>query len=215
MKKQRIPRLKNSMQFLREHGLNVKYVLDIGVAVGTPWLMQSFPSAMHRLIEPDPAWNSEIHANYEDHSYELTNVALGAEIQEEVELTLVRAGKDSWAETYEYTSSMTTLDQLYIVPDQHSVLKLDVDGTELDILAGGQDTLPRFDILIIEAKLDKIADTIQAIPDCFELWDIANMDYDWGNLAQVDLVFKNRFLELNEPTEYSEYQPFRQGAVYL
>ena len=216
MKKQRIPRIKNSMRYLRQSGLKVKYVLDIGVAEGTPWLQQSFPGAMHRLIEPNSDYNSQIHSNYEDYSHELTNVALGAEPNPEATVTLVKPGDTSHAQTYKIDTPITTLDSLYIIPDQHSVLKIDVDGYELDVLAGGQDTLPRFDILIIEAKLHKMAETISTVPDCFTLWDIVNLDYDWGELAQVDLIFKNRFLDIDtQRKDYPEYQAFRQGVEMI
>jgi hypothetical protein len=70
--------------------------------------------------------------------------------------------------------------------------------------------------LIIEAKLHKIAETISTVPDCFTLWDIVNLDYDWGELAQVDLIFKNRFLDIDtQRKDYPEYQAFRQGVEMI
>ena len=48
----------------------------------------------------------------------------------------------------------------------------------------------------------------------FHLWDIVNMDYEHGNLHQVDLVFKKNNFILKAVSGYPDYDFFRQGSEY-
>ena len=51
MIRHRVPRIKDSLQFLKESGYAIDYCLDIGVHTGI-WLTQSFsPKAHYVLIE--------------------------------------------------------------------------------------------------------------------------------------------------------------------
>jgi len=213
MIKHRIPRIKDSLQFLKQSGYDIKYILDIGVHTGTPWLQFSFPKAHHVLIEPDVNHNDEIHENYKKYSYELINVALGNQIKENIDLNLVHEGK-----AFGYTSKITTLDSLDITPrwrGGNSLVKIDVDGYELDIIRGGVATCCQFDLMIVEAQLPYMGELISDIEHIgFKLWDIVNMDYEHGALHQVDLVFRKQDFIMSQVGEYPDYDFFRQGSEY-
>lgn len=213
MIRHRLPRIKDSLQFLKQGGYNVKYVLDIGVHSGTPWLQRNLPDAHYVLIEPDANHNDLIHENYKNYSYELVNVALGNEINENVELSLINEGKN-----YEYYSNITTLDSLVIDPKSHggnSLIKIDVDGYELDILQGGIETCRQFDLVVVEAQLPYMSKLIDIIQDIgFNLWDVVNIDYAYGNLHQVDLIFKKQDFIMPRIEQYPHYDSFRQGSEY-
>ena len=210
MIRHRVPRIKDSLRFLKESGYVIDYCLDIGVHTGTPWLTQSFPKAHYVLIEPDTKHNTAIHNNYKNYSYELINIALGGKTEQSVYLNCIHDGK-----TFGITCDMVTLDSLQLSPPENSLCKIDVDGYELDILDGAYKTLPKFDLIIIESQLDKMSNIVYSIEDCgFKLWDIVNMDYELGNLHQVDLVFKKEDFTMKKVLGYPDYDFFRQGSEF-
>ena len=205
MDRHRIPRIKDSLNFLKESGYDITYALDIGVHSGTPWLQYSFPNAHYVLVEPNKNHNEQIHKNYANFSYELKNVALGKRKEKLANLNLI--GEEP------YVSDIVTLDSLDIMPSGKSLFKLDVDGYEMDVLQGGIETFPMFDLLIIESKLDVLNDITGIVEDnSFRLWDIVNLDYEHGNLAQVDLIFKKNNFVTKPVAGYLDYQFFRQGS---
>ncbi len=209
MARHRVPRIKDSLQFLKESGYAIDYCMDIGVHTGTPWLQFSFPKAHHVLIEPDKNHNTSIHRNYQRFSHELINVALGEKDKQQANIQCVHEG-----EIFSIKSDIVELDSLNIVPPKHSLCKIDVDGYELQVIAGGNHTLANFDVLIIESQ---IKDLQHIIFECehtlnFKLWDIVNLDYERGSLHQVDLVFLKSEYKLNQVPGYLQYQFFRQGS---
>lgn len=215
----RVPRLKDSMGFLKKSGFDISYIVDIGVSVGTPWLQKHFNNAHYVLIEPDPIHNTQIEHNYRDYSYEIINTALGSSTGT-AKLNLVRDFVDEQGvhighEVYDYTCEITTLDSLNLQPQKYSLLKIDTDGYELDIIQGAQNTISKFDILVIEAKLCNIKHIIDCVDNEFYLWDIANLDYNSGHMNQVDLVFKHNRIqnEGQQPQGYLASQYYRQGLV--
>lgn len=216
----RTPNGKHSMLFLREARFDPNYILDIGVATGTPWINEVFPNAFYKLIEPDSNYNEQIHNNHKDFNYELTNIALGLENSESLNIKIV---KSEISDSGEYIGNrqeiisvpVVTLDSLNIEPNGHSIIKIDVDGYDSDVLLGGKNTVTKFDILVVESKLKDINKITSIVPDCFTLWDIVNLSYGYGHLGEVDLVFKNTRLELEQPDGFIKNQPFRQGGEHI
>ena len=210
MIRHRIPRIKDSLQFLKESGCQVDYCLDIGVHSGTPWLQYNFPKAHYVLIEPDTNHNDAIYENYKDYSYELINVAVGRTNKTQANLNCVHDGK-----TFDIKSDIRTLDSLDIQPPLHSLCKIDVDGYELDVIVGGLETLAKFNLIIVESQLHTIGQIDIELEEIgFHLWDIVNMDYEYGNLHQVDLVFKKNNFAMKAVSGYPDYDFFRQGSEY-
>ena len=210
MIRHRIPRIKDSLQFLKESGCQVDYCLDIGVHSGTPWLQYNFPKAHYVLIEPDTNHNNAIYENYKDYSYELINVAVLKTNKTQANLTCVHDGK-----TFDIKSDIKTLDSLDIQPPLHSLCKIDVDGYELDVIVGGLKTLAKFNLIVVESQLDTIGQIDIELEELgFHLWDIVNMDYEYGNLHQVDLVFKKNNFVMKAVSGYPDYDFFRQGSEY-
>lgn len=103
-----------------------------------------------------------------------------------------------------------TLDHLcaqYIGP---FVVKIDVDGAELEILKGMQTCVGDVYWVVIEAVLSRLPKIVEALTQKgFQLWDIVDFAYMRAQLSQVDLVFVNRKLLNN--AEYKEVSPRNFG----
>src|SRR3546814_20998632 len=66
-----------TLQILRERGVPVGTVLDVGVCHGTPELMQDFPEPRHLLFEPISEFEATIRPHYRNMDAELHLVAVG------------------------------------------------------------------------------------------------------------------------------------------
>lgn len=94
----------------------------------------------------------------------------------------------------------TTLKQLF-GPREFGLVKLDTQGSELDIMVGGEDLIQRADVVIVEASMmatnvgaPLIAEAIARMAARhFQVFDIVgpqNGAHTWGHRrAQVDVVF--------------------------
>jgi len=100
----------------------------------------------------------------------------------------------------------TTLDELIgprLTPNDRVLLKLDVEGHELDVLAGAQQVLPRVEVLVSEVQFYDIehfgnpvfADYVAAFDRCgFQLYDVASLSARLRDdrLSVGDVVFVRR-----------------------
>ena len=198
---------------LKDEGLYPRTVFDIGVAYGTPWLYETFPAAKFHLIDPVreslpymQAWagrlNAEIHA-----------VGLGHEAGKQIIHVRPEIGGSSLFEeqgevtiTKSYEIEIVRLDELLSSFETPALVKIDVQGAELNVLrgmaatSGGGGMLPKIDIIIVETSLiatlkgeaPEFAAVCRFLNDeGFVLFDIVGairrpLD---NALAQVDAVF--------------------------
>ena len=65
-----------ALRVLRNRGIRIGTVLDVGVLTGTAELMAHFPQALHMLFEPVVEFNPEIERNYSRLQHEIVNVAV-------------------------------------------------------------------------------------------------------------------------------------------
>ena len=78
------------------------------------------------------------------------------------------------------------------------LLKLDVQGAELDVLVGAPDTLRRTQAVLAECAITeynlgapRMLDVMQFLDGCgFEVADICELHYDGATLVQVDVLFR-------------------------
>jgi FkbM family methyltransferase len=194
----------NSLALLRERGLNIATVIDIGVHRHTPELIRVFPDLPHLLFEPVTDYHDDIRSNYQAINYTLFPVALSD------------ASSEGYLETYDITgqgavthSSISTsgskdarqihiasLDDVLKVRNEAKpyLLKVDVDGAELQILRGATETLKDCSCIVIECPIsiddNQFFDRANFLKSRgFVLWDIVDMCYYKDQLSQVDLVF--------------------------
>ena len=198
----------NSLLTLNGKGMIIKTVLDIGVQYQTPELVAAFPKARHILVEPAEEYHPVIIQNYTDNliDFELVPCACGEkagsaylnliDIDGSGFTTHTNISVEPTSQRHKIIDVLTIeclLDR-YIPKFTDSLLKIDVDGLELEILKGGGSQLDAFKVIIIEAAIsinnNYFFDRLNLIHDAgFELWDLVDFCYYKGNLSQVDAIF--------------------------
>jgi FkbM family methyltransferase len=199
-----------SLELGLEHlakSVNPHTIIDIGVANGTPELYRAFPYDKHRylLIEADPAHNKAVDRIAKQMRARVAKVFCGPKegsikfhsAQNNAEYssayTLKRGVKTSTLDI-----PMKTLDSLLRDFDDSSYLiKIDVEGAELDVLKGAMNTLKKTVALVIETSVAVKYETGPEFADLicfmreqgFSVYDMlagANAD---GRLYQLDAIF--------------------------
>lgn len=154
---------------LRAFGLAPDAVFDVGVDTGTPPLYRAFPRARFVLVDPRPEAAAALEGPAAPAMAEFRAVALGAapgrarlavpvtaKGAEGARASLTRPvgrmarGIAAWEER---EVEVTTLDALAAEVPGRLGLKLDVEGHEAEVLAGGRAALHRCDFVILELSL--------------------------------------------------------------
>lgn len=158
---------KSVFKVLRKLGIAV--VIDIGVERCTASLIEGFPDAHHVLIESNPKWICSYDRTYSGISFEVHNVAAGETLRVD-ELCKDSAGP--------------------------ILLKIDVDGQEMECLRGCSGLYDRVSVVVIESTVDRICDTIAFLEGkSFRLFDMVDICYCGPQLHQLDLVFVHKCVE--------------------
>nr|CCF78642.1 putative Methyltransferase FkbM family [Rubrivivax gelatinosus S1] len=197
--------------WLKQAGVEVGTVLDVGVQAGTEFLIQCFPDRPHVLFEPVEPYFEGIRQRYRNVEHRLVEVALsdapgtvwlncesrdGSGLITHSGLAPTQATK---AERPDLVISKPvkrmTLDEA--LADQTDarpyLLKVDVDGHESQILRGAQRTLAHASIAIVEATTTTLLERAGILADAgFMLLDIVDLCYYHEVLSQVDLIFVHR-----------------------
>lgn len=223
------PTKRDSLQTLISKGLQIDYVLDIGVQYHTPELIAAFPQARHILVEPAEEYHPTIINNYDhnDISYELVPCACGEEegsaflnlidIDGSGFTTHTNISTEPKADRHKKISVLTIKSLLdrYIPSFADTLLKVDVDGLELEILRGAGDRLDAFKVIIVEAAISVnnslFFDRLNLIRSAgFELWDLVDFCYYKGNLSQVDAIFIRR----DQKSAIAALDPWHDGMPF-
>lgn len=158
-----IPDMAASMSNMKRLGFAPRTALDIGAYNGEWTLMckSLFPSIHILMFEPQPDKAErlrQLNAQFPD--LRLAPVLLGREAKEAVPFHVFESGSsiyqsDSITEASTTTLPMTTLaafthDSEFARPD---LIKIDVQGAELEVLSGGLDILRAAEAVIMEVTL--------------------------------------------------------------
>ncbi len=215
----RVPTKRDSLSSLRKSGLDVKTVLDVGVQHETPQLKEVFPDLKHFLFEPVEEYYGFIQKNYKDYDYELVRAALSARDGESL-LSITKLGSDTvthssldgalGGDVAESRVVKTITLDTFLQDKEYSqpyLLKLDVDGHELPILQGAEDTLKLTSCVVIESPLCYLSERVTYLESKgFQLWDVTDLCYYYDNLHQVDLIFLSG--EEKQKPPFSPWQNF-------
>lgn len=195
----------------RRLGVAPATVVDVGVAAGTPELYDAFPAARRLLIEPLNEWEAGLRdlvaAAPDGSAYELC--AAGGQTGElEIGVHRVlacssvagtRRGDD--AEVERRVVPVRRVDDLVAAHALEGpfLLKADVEGAELQVLAGAAATLARTQLALLEVSLFALNEGAAQLADVVGWmaahgWAVADLYHGHlrpldGQLAQLDIAF--------------------------
>jgi FkbM family methyltransferase len=201
----RHPIKKHSFEKLRQLGIPVSTILDVGVLTGTPELAEAYPDKPHLLFEPIEEWHDKIRSSYtaKGIAFHLFEMAVSnkdgeinlqtATVRKDQPVTHARITSETGGSNLRKvaTRRLDTLLTELSYPKPY-LLKLDVDGAELDILEGAEGILSSCSVIVIEAGIRNLPARVSAVTQAgFTLFDIVDICYYDDRLRQVDLVFTN------------------------
>ena len=226
--KNRFEAISETMEALKRRGYRPKRIVDGGAHVGSFALdmRRHFPEAVIHLIEPQKACHPALLNLVADSGYILHPVALCAPAQAGTRLLLetapdsvstgahVRPASQSMAHNTEDVIA-DTIDHLlegHLVADDELLIKLDLQGFELEALRGATATLSRSAVVLTEVSFyaqayePPVADLVAFLRRAnFDLYDIASIyarPRD-NRPRQGDFVFVRRDSRLMKDTAWS------------
>ena len=161
----------SSFEMLKANDIDFKTIIDVGVGMhGTPVLMELYPNAKHILLECDI---DNIDKKYTD---------------EQIDYELIEVKVD------EFDPSLNNILEHHKHKQKRPcLLKIDIDGLDLQVVRGAVELFPYVDWIMIETtiKLNRLYNKLDFLSGKHQwvLWDIVDLHYGYGRLAQVDLLF--------------------------
>ena len=209
----------NRLAFWKTKGMNPEVIYDIGANDGS-WTRdarQVFPRARYELFEA----NSQ-------HTKPGVHTVLLGETTKDVQFYKASgpsAGSNTGASVYlevthHYVPGTYTVETLPMVPlDEYiaqknlplpDLIKLDVQGAELDVLKGGESLLPTTKYVLMEVSLHRWNKDAPMIEDVmaymssqgFDLIDIVDTHFVQNYLLQVDVLFAHKSTGLRKQDFY-------------
>jgi FkbM family methyltransferase len=226
----RRPLKADALELLKNLNVPVRTILDVGVMSCTVELLEIYNKVPHILMEPIEEFATQIHQIYSKSGidYELLQVAMSSEdgvatlktssVREGLDITHARIthnesiGK-SFRQVPKLSLNTVVKERDLEIP---FLLKIDVDGAELDILKGAAEILDNCSVICIETGVHNFAQRANAIlANGFELFDIVDICYYDNRLAQMDMIFVNsktmrdcRLNIYNKGFDIKKWQPY-------
>lgn len=189
-------------------GLTANGVIDVGVARGTPGLYDAWPQARLLLVEPLAEWEGycrEIVAGGRGRCVIAAAGAAPGELSMRVhrvpELSSGVGERDP-GQSVERTVPVVALDHEAADLPGPLVVKADVEGAELDVLAGARAVLERTELVLLETSLFELVPGQPLLHDVvawmaeagFAVYDVfgGHLRPLDGALAQLDVAFAPR-----------------------
>ncbi len=196
--------MSGSLLAARRLGFEPKTVIDVGAALGTFNLYETFPDARHLLIEPiaeNEPYLAKICRKLKSAEYIIAAATKASGIFTlSVSPGLVHSSASQGANAdssnpYLRNIRAITLDEICRernLPGPY-LIKVDVDGNELDVLAGATGILQQTEYVIVEVTLfGQMYDIIHFMKSQgFAAYDIVDLGYRLldGALWQIDMAF--------------------------
>lgn len=218
-------------EHLKSLGVEVRTVIDVGIAFGTSSIYDAFPRARYFLIEPVAECLPVLEKLKKRLNAEYFLLAAGAEngevtfnVHEDISGSSLFAQVEGKALDGEARPTpMRRLDLLLPENLEHPVfLKVDTQGAELEVLKGLGSRISEIDLLILETTMMPLRQGIPQFADIVRYCDEAGFAvYDVleghmraldGALAQIDLAFVRKDSPLR--SEAAFFTP-EQLADYL
>jgi len=194
------------LQYYKDQGSIFNKVLDIGAYEGEFYLMfkEFFPKADILMIEANEEKESRLKSIG---PYKIA--LLGSEDNKEVDYYKCKDGVPTGNGIYRENTQFKfesekkksiTLPTLLGSDNGYDLIKMDVQGSELDIIKGALPIIKRTDSLLLELQTleynkgaPMASDVISYLQGIgFDMVDILNLMYSENHLIQVDVLFINR-----------------------
>jgi len=186
-------------------GIPVSQIIDVGVQRATYELIRCFPHLEHILFEPANDFNADIKANYKDIEHQLFNVAISDKFGKLYQ-TVHSINKDGIATHSRITEDERPVDGKYIISSKpidvvtldsyinlvrpECLLKVDIDGADLEVLKGAELVLKHSSIVVIEATKSNFIERADYLRSKgFELANIVDRTLYGPALWQFDYIF--------------------------
>src|ERR1700733_13234726 len=214
----------NALQALRMQGYTPRTMLDIGAHIGTFTrdFLGVFPGCVPTLIEPNPFCLADLgKLGFEQHGVAASSEAGFAEVFLSREW-LQSTGASLYRENTAYFRDevivkrqveKVRLDDLFR-GRRFDFVKIDTQGSELDVLMGGQEVLRQADYILVEvslvefnlggARAEAVFSQLAAMGfRCTDVTDFHRLQgVQDGNLLQMDFLFERT---VRRPTQNYRY----------
>ena len=213
---ERHPLKAHSFRVLKEMGIPVETVIDVGILSSTFELIEAYGNVPQILIEPIVEFEDRIRAVYGKYNvkYELVKVAASDKdgealmkthsVRDGVGITHARMA-DSNDVPGEYRKvPMLKVDTIVAQRKlaKPYLLKIDVDGAELEILKGAEGTLKDCSVVCVETSPINLYQRSEAIrKHGFQLFDLVDLCYYNKRLIQMDAIFVKTDIILDKKLE--------------
>jgi FkbM family methyltransferase len=202
--------LRGTLEQARKIGFEPATVIDVGAAGGTYELYETFLRARHLLIEPleeNRPFLERVTGKFERVEYLIAAAAQASgtrtlNVHPDLEgSSLYREAEDSDVNGVPRVVPAVTLDEVCRERHAHGpyLLKLDVQGAELDVLAGAGDVLGETELLVTEVSLFEFFQGGPLLHEViaflkgrgFVAYDILDYHYRLldGAMSQVNMTF--------------------------
>jgi FkbM family methyltransferase len=215
------------LHHLRENGFEPQAVIDIGANVGD-WSRAAaavFQSSQFFMVDGNPDNEGRLRAAQRDIPNSQYAVhLLGPERRDGVPFYSMGSGSSVLPEFTSFERRtiqlrMTTLDELLkeVRISPPALMKLDVQGYELEILRGGNQALQRCEVVIAETTLIPFNEGAPLFAEVVKFMDEAGfVVYDFCGQArrssdhalfQADVIFVRNTSDLRKPRQFLHHQP--------
>jgi FkbM family methyltransferase len=202
----------------------------VGVCHCTAELIEVWPDCKHILFEPVAEFAIPIERHYQNIPHELHSVAVGDSsgtigLRVSQVLPGMEISHSSMTDLIESSNSAirtvpkVTLDKFLLERDlaEPYLLKIDIDGQELQVLRGAIEILKKCSIVIVECQSSQLAERIATVQSAgFTLFDLAEPCYYDKMFWQCDAIFirkdiaVDKFKKLVGKVEPGMYEMFRK-----
>lgn len=216
------------LEHYKRLGLRPGTVVDVGVGPGTFDLYTGFPEARLLLVEPLEEWRGHMRAIAKTRPTEIVMAAAGAR-EGETEIfvhpvpwhsSVFGAPRGEETEPCWRTVAVVRLDDVCRGARGPLVLKIDVEGAELEVLRGATNVLEATELVLLELSLFELAPGQPLIHEVIawmdtqgfvlsELYDGHNRLLD-GSLARLDGAFVRRDGPFRRSQAYASAEQARQ-----
>jgi FkbM family methyltransferase len=221
--------LSSALSLLHENGFIPDLIVDVGANRGN-WTLETsrvFPFASYILVDADPVNQVPLQGVCDSIPNSRFSIALlGPEHRDDMKFYQMGTGSSVLPERTqlsrnELTLAMTTLDSLVPSPSGRILLKLDVQGYELEVLRGASEILAKAEMVVLECSLIEYNDGAPLFAEVVAFMNERNfVVYDFcgqmrraddGALFQVDVVFARKDSALRRP--FSRWRELEKSST--